>query len=45
VGNGEIAAYYSGSPEYAGTVNLIRLRGNGRVEVTQTPLNGLTKQK
>ena len=45
VGNGEIAAYYSGSPEYAGTVNLVRLRGNGRVEVTQTPLNGLAKQK
>jgi DNA repair exonuclease SbcCD nuclease subunit len=45
VGNGEIAAYYSGSPEYAGTVNLVRLRNNGRVEVTQTPLNGLAKQK
>ena len=26
VGNGEIAAYYSGSPEYAGTVNVVRLR-------------------
>src|SRR5215467_8801400 len=45
VGNGEVAAYYSGSPEYAGTVNLVRLHGNGRVEVTQTPLNGLAKQK
>src|SRR5499425_1103808 len=45
VGNGEVAAYYSGSPEYAGTVNLVRLLNDGRVEVTQTPLNGLAKQK
>jgi DNA repair exonuclease SbcCD nuclease subunit len=43
VGNGEIAAYYSGSPEYAGTVNLVRLTGSGRVEVTQAPVNGFTK--
>jgi len=45
VGNGEIAAYYSGSPEYAGTVNVVRLSGNGRVEVSQAPLNGLAKKK
>ncbi len=45
VGNGEVAAYYSGSPEYAGTVNVVRLSGNGRVEVSQAPLNGLAKQK
>ena len=43
VGNGDIAAYYSGSPEYAGTVNVIHLRKNGSVEVTQAPLNGLAK--
>jgi DNA repair exonuclease SbcCD nuclease subunit len=43
VGNGEVAAYYSGSPEYAGTVNVVRLSGNGRVEVSPTPLNGLAK--
>jgi DNA repair exonuclease SbcCD nuclease subunit len=43
VGNGEVAAYYSGSPEYAGTVNVVRLSNNGRVEVSQTPLNGLAK--
>ena len=43
VGNGEVAAYYSGSPEYAGTVNVVRLSSNGRVEVSQTPLNGLAK--
>jgi DNA repair exonuclease SbcCD nuclease subunit len=45
VGNGEVAAYYSGSPEYAGTVNVVRLSGNGRVEVSQARLNGLAKQK
>ena len=45
VGNGEVAAYYSGSPEYAGTVNVVRLSSNGRVEVSQTPLNGLAKHK
>jgi DNA repair exonuclease SbcCD nuclease subunit len=45
VGNGEVAAYYSGSPEYAGTVNVVRLSGSGRVEVSQASLNGLAKQK
>jgi DNA repair exonuclease SbcCD nuclease subunit len=43
VGNGEVPAYYSGSPEYAGTVNVVRLRGNGRVEISQAPLNGSAK--
>jgi DNA repair exonuclease SbcCD nuclease subunit len=43
VGNGQVAAYYSGSPEYAGTVNVVRLRGDGQVEVAQTPLNGFAK--
>ena len=43
VGSGEVAAYYSGSPEYAGTVNVVRLSGNGRVEVSQAPLNGFAK--
>jgi DNA repair exonuclease SbcCD nuclease subunit len=43
VGNGEVAAYYSGSPEYAGTVNVVRLLGNGQVEVSQAPLNGSAK--
>jgi DNA repair exonuclease SbcCD nuclease subunit len=41
VGNGEVIAYYSGSPEYAGTVNVIRLCKNGAVEVIHAPLNGL----
>jgi DNA repair exonuclease SbcCD nuclease subunit len=40
VGNGDVTAYYSGSPDYAGTVNVIRLRGNGAVEVSQAALNG-----
>ncbi|HSF59546.1 MAG TPA: metallophosphoesterase [Candidatus Binatia bacterium] len=43
VGTGEVAAFYSGSPEYAGTVNVIRLRGNGQVEISQVPLNGSAK--
>src|SRR4029434_406784 len=43
VRNGDVNAYYSGSPEYAGTVNVVRLRVHGKVEVSPTPLNGLTK--
>jgi DNA repair exonuclease SbcCD nuclease subunit len=43
VGNGEVSAYYSGSPEYAGTVNVVRLINHGKVEVSQAPLNGLKK--
>lgn len=42
VGNG-IAAYYSGSPDYAGTVNIVRLRTDGDVAVGQAPL-GLVRQ-
>jgi hypothetical protein len=38
VGNGDIAAYYSGSPEYVGTVNVVRLTKNGTVEVEPTPI-------
>jgi DNA repair exonuclease SbcCD nuclease subunit len=36
---GEVAAYYSGSPEYAGTVNVVRLMGTGDVEVTRAELD------
>jgi DNA repair exonuclease SbcCD nuclease subunit len=43
VGNGEVPAYYSGSPEYVGTVNVVRLCGDGRVEILQAPLNGSVK--
>jgi len=43
VGDGQVPAYYSGSPEYAGTVNVVRLTRHGAVEVTQAPLNGLAR--
>jgi DNA repair exonuclease SbcCD nuclease subunit len=39
VGNGAVAAYYSGSPEYAGTVNVVRLAAGGEVSVTRAALN------
>lgn len=39
VGNGPVAAYYSGSPEYAGTVNVVRLTGEGQVLVDRLELD------
>jgi len=36
VGGEEITAHYSGSPEYTGTVNVVRLRADGSVEVGTT---------
>jgi DNA repair exonuclease SbcCD nuclease subunit len=39
VGDGLINAYYSGSPEYAGTVNVVRFRGDGAVEVNLAPVH------
>jgi DNA repair exonuclease SbcCD nuclease subunit len=38
VGSGVVKAYYSGSPDLAGTVNVVRLRGNGTVAVTREAL-------
>ena len=38
VGNSVVPAYYSGSPEYAGTVNVVRLSDTGGVTVTRAPL-------
>lgn len=39
VGTGTtVPAYYSGSPDLAKAVNVVRLRGNGTVEVTQEPI-------
>jgi DNA repair exonuclease SbcCD nuclease subunit len=38
VGDGKIPAHYSGSPEYAGTVNVVRLRRDGIVEVGKAAL-------
>ena len=40
VGSGQVTAYYSGSPEYAGTVNVVRLLSDGTIEVSHAPLNG-----
>jgi DNA repair exonuclease SbcCD nuclease subunit len=39
VGNGGTAAYYSGSPEYSGTVNIVRLTARGDVEVERAALD------
>lgn len=39
VGDERVPAYYSGSPSYAGTVNVIRLNPDRGVEVTQVPVD------
>jgi DNA repair exonuclease SbcCD nuclease subunit len=39
VGEGDIAAYYSGSPEYAGTINLVRFAPHGDVVVSHLELD------
>jgi hypothetical protein len=36
---GNVAAYYSGSPEFAGTVNVVRLSAAGGVAVTRAELD------
>ncbi len=33
VGNGDVHAYYSGSPEYTGTVNVVKFQSDGKVHV------------
>lgn len=38
VGNGAVQAYYSGSPDLAQTVNVVRLGDDGTVEVTREPV-------
>ena len=38
VGGGKARAYYSGSPDLAGTVNVVRLGGDGGVRVGRHPL-------
>jgi DNA repair exonuclease SbcCD nuclease subunit len=40
VGAGDVPAYYSGSPDYVGTVNLVRLTDNGDVVVTREKVRG-----
>jgi hypothetical protein len=34
-----VPAYYSGSPDYARTVNLVRLQGSGAVCVERHPIH------
>jgi DNA repair exonuclease SbcCD nuclease subunit len=43
VGNDDKHAYYSGSPEYTGTVNIVRLRDDGTIDVHPAAVNGRTK--
>ena len=38
VGGGTVPAYYSGSPDYVHTINLVRLTGSGEVVVTRESL-------
>ncbi len=38
VGSGMVPAYYSGSPEFAGTINVVRLSEATGVTVTRVPL-------
>jgi DNA repair exonuclease SbcCD nuclease subunit len=38
VGNGQVIAYYSGSPDYAGTVNVVHLNHDGTVSVGKAPI-------
>jgi DNA repair exonuclease SbcCD nuclease subunit len=39
VGEGAATAYYSGSPDYAGTVNVVRLTAAGEIVVAGAPLD------
>jgi DNA repair exonuclease SbcCD nuclease subunit len=39
VGHDAVPAYYSGSPEYAGTINIVRLSQMAGVTVTRAPLD------
>jgi DNA repair exonuclease SbcCD nuclease subunit len=39
VGHAELRAYYSGSPDYAGTVNVVRLTSQGKVLVVREPVD------
>lgn len=43
VGDENKQAYYSGSPEYAGTVNVVRFQDNGTIEVYPATVNGRPK--
>ena len=45
VGDPQLNAYYSGSPEYARSVNVVRFRDDGAIEVKRTPLPGSTAKR
>lgn len=40
VGNGTVPAWYSGSPDYAKTVNVVRLKPSGGLEISHAPVAG-----
>jgi hypothetical protein len=39
VGDGDVPARYSGSPDYAKTVNVIRLTSSDKVEISHVPVD------
>jgi DNA repair exonuclease SbcCD nuclease subunit len=43
VGDDDRHAYYSGSPEYTGTVNVVRFHDDGKIEVLPASVNGRSK--
>ena len=40
VGNGTVPAWYSGSPDYTATVNVVRLKASGGIDVSHAPVEG-----
>lgn len=40
VGNGDIPAWYSGSPDHAATVNVVRLKASGGIDISHAPVEG-----
>ena len=40
VGTGTVPAWYSGSPDYARTVNVVTLRTSGNVDISNAPVDG-----
>ena len=40
VGSGDVQAWYSGSPDYAETVNVVRLTTSNKVEISHAPVAG-----
>lgn len=41
VGTGDVPAWYSGSPDHAATVNVVRLKTTGGVDIGHAPLEGV----